>query len=1239
MNVLSWNCQGLGNPWTVRGLKGLESLIHPSLIFLSETKCTVSEIVDVRVELGWRNAFVVPCKIRNKRGGKGVSRSGGLCLMWKDDVHVSLRSYSDNHIDVVVGSASNPKRWRFTGVYGFPKTEDRHLSRVIHQSPNKSDHLPILLEVVEMGWSFCEGDNPFLVVCGKIKETRRALQEWSDAKFGSLREDISILRDKLSVFYEPTFSTPPDEVRVQLEKELDELLKKEQDFWRQRAKVFWLQEGDLNTRFFHQRASNRRKKNRVKGLFNDNGVWCTNDGEIEQIVLGYFQSLFNSSQPQGIHEVASSLPPCITDEMNVCLSREITVDEVYMALKQMHPAKAPGPDGFAPCFYQHFWKLVGNDVTKAICCFMESDDLLRSVNHTNVTLIPKVKAPEFIHQLRPISLCNVIYKLGSKVLANRVKPLLKSIISPFQSAFVPGRLISDNSLAAFEISHFLKKRRRGHVGFGALKLDMSKAYDRVEWSFLQSVLLQLGFSVVWVNWVMRCVRTVSYSFVINGVPRGRVIPERGLRQGDSISPYLFLVCAEALSKMILRAEEDQRIHGVRLCTGAPSISHLFFADDAFIFFKAELEECLVFKEIFDKYEKASGQAINYQKSCISFSKNVRRDKQNGLADVRKKTQGWREKYLSATGKEIMIKAVTQSIPTYVMSCFELPKHLCFEMHRLMARFWWGDKVNEKKIHWLAWEKLCVPKSEGGLGFRNMVHFNQALLAKQGWRLLQNPDSLLARLYKSRYYPNCDFLDAQLSNGASYAWRSIMFGKELLHKGVRYQVGDGTRISVWEDPWLPLPYSFKPFSPPMEGLETLKVADLIDEHEWVVPFLDEIFTPLEVSLIAQIPLSIRGAVDRVVWHYDKKGVYSVRNGYHIARMEEGKSDQRSTSVGTVGTKGKYWKLIWNSKVPPKDRVFMWRLMKEILPTRGLLAKRIYLPDSCCVFCHKELEIGMHFFRDCDVVAWFWVFTSLGLKARNVLASSLEEWIMNVVDILNDGQRCAFFMALWVIWSERNNIVWKGSVFNAACAAQWAQKYLEHYQSLHNHGKTTCRRKLAKWENPPSGRLKVNVDGSFCADHGDGGVGVVIRDEYGTCLAAFARHFPHVSSALHMEAEAARAGILLAIHQDFSAFDLECDCSIVVNALKHGMEDRSDIGRIIEDCKSYLTSLHSVQIRHIFREANGVANRLAHLASMNYLDDVWLDESPAIIQDVLYEDSCTIARGQGYMSPSMHISIIN
>ncbi|KAL6205411.1 hypothetical protein ACLB2K_022671 [Fragaria x ananassa] len=357
---------------------------------------------------------------------------------------------------------------------------------------------------------------------------------------------------------------------------------------------------------------------------------------MEEIIICYYKSLFTTSRPRVQEDDLRFVSNVVSEDMTRSLNRDISKEEVVKALKQMHPSKAPGPDGFSLVFYdfyQQFWEIVGADVVMAVREFLNSEELIREINHTWVTLIPKVKTPEYVHQLRPISLCNVIYKLGSKVLANRIKPLLDDIISQHQGTFVPGRLISDNSLLAFEISHCLKRRKRGKVGYCALKIDMSKAYDRVEWSFLETVLSKLGFGGNLLRWVMNCVRTVSYSFLVNGEPSREVIPTRGLRQGDAISPYLFLVCAEVLSRMINEAEARDQIHGIRVCTGAPVVNHLFFADDSFIFLKAEVEDVLSMKQIFVAYERMSGQQINYDKSCISFSRNVPFRKYVELAEM------------------------------------------------------------------------------------------------------------------------------------------------------------------------------------------------------------------------------------------------------------------------------------------------------------------------------------------------------------------------------------------------------------------------------------------------------------------------------------------------------------------------------------------------------------------------------------------------------------------------------
>ena len=212
-------------------------------------------------------------------------------------------------------------------------------------------------------------------------------------------------------------------------------------------------------------------------------------------------------------------------------------------------------------FYKHFWDIVGGDVTREVKNFLHGGDMPAGWNETVVVLIPKVPNPERLKDLRPISLCNVVYKIASKVLSNRLKVILLDIISLNQSAFVPGRMITDNVLLAYEMTHYMQTKRGGQESFAAVKLDMSKAYDRVEWLFLKMMMDRLGFDEKWVDIIMKCVSTVTYRIKVNGELTDEIVPECGLRQGDPLSPYLFLLCAEAFSCLLHAAEERGDMEG------------------------------------------------------------------------------------------------------------------------------------------------------------------------------------------------------------------------------------------------------------------------------------------------------------------------------------------------------------------------------------------------------------------------------------------------------------------------------------------------------------------------------------------------------------------------------------------------------------------------------------------------------------------------------------------------------
>ena len=320
----------------------------------------------------------------------------------------------------------------------------------------------------------------------------------------------------------------------------------------------------------------------------------------------------------------------------------------------------------------------------------------------------------------------MLYKIFSKgFLANRLKKLLPSIITKHQSAFTKDRLIFDNILVAFDTLHYLQRYKAGTHGYMAIKLDMSKAYDGVDWGFLEEIMRKMDFNERWISLMMVCVKSVTYSVLVNDEPCGMIHPTKGIRQGDPLSPFLFLLCTEGLNGLIKHVERSGDIHGFSLCRRGPKLTHLLFADDSLPFCRATMEECGKVLELLSKYEEASGQKVNKSKTSIFFSKTtnaeVKRDIKEawGVSEIMhyerylglpsfvgkgkkasfnyikekvwRKLQGWEGKLLSQAGREVLIKLVIQAIPTYTMGCLKIPIGLCNEIEGLIKKFWWGQR--------------------------------------------------------------------------------------------------------------------------------------------------------------------------------------------------------------------------------------------------------------------------------------------------------------------------------------------------------------------------------------------------------------------------------------------------------------------------------------------------------------------------------------------------------------------
>ena len=340
-------------------------------------------------------------------------------------------------------------------------------------------------------------------------------------------------------------------------KEINDLLDSEEIMRHQRSRMQWMMLGDRNTRYFHSKALDRKRKNAISRIMDENGIWHETKEGIANVVVSYFEKLYTTSYPSHILEITDTIPTKVSSEMNQSLIKDFTKEEVLAALKQMHPTKAPSPDDMSAIFFQKYWDVVGNDVTSMVLNVLNCNKSIVEINKTYITLVPKTKSPTKMTEYRPISLCNVVYKLISKVLANRLKVTLPQLITENQSVFLSERLITDNVLVAFEVMHYLEHKRDGKDCYMAVKLDMSKAYNRVKWGFIEKVMERMGFHERWIALVMHCISTISYSILMNGVAYGSIIPTRGLRQGDPLSLYLFLLCADGLSSLINNAARNQ----------------------------------------------------------------------------------------------------------------------------------------------------------------------------------------------------------------------------------------------------------------------------------------------------------------------------------------------------------------------------------------------------------------------------------------------------------------------------------------------------------------------------------------------------------------------------------------------------------------------------------------------------------------------------------------------------------
>ena len=814
---------------------------------------------------------------------------------------------------------------------------------------------------------------------------------------------------------------------------------------RQRAKIAWLNEGDSNTRFFHQVVKEKRHFNRCTSVADLHGNFV-HDDDVPKVFLEFFTDLLGKE----VSSVDPSMDPLLFSRRislheSLSMLTPISDEEIRLAMFSIGNDKAPGSDGFIAKFFKAAWSEVGSDVLLAVHEFFYRSCLLRQLNHTLLCLIPKKPNAASVTDYRPISCCNVLYKCISKIVADRMKGALNGLINQAQYAFITSRRISDNILMAHELVAGY------HRGVGppkcAFKIDIRKAYDTVNWKYVTNMLLGLGFHPAMVRWIDVMLSSVSYTLALNGDKEGFFMAKRGLRQGDPLSPYLFTIAMEGFSLILQRCIEEASEFGYHQGCAELGISHLCFADDLFVFTRGDLESIEVLKKALSIFKTKSWLEPSLEKSevffgnvssgmkeaillCLPFRdgvfpirylgvplspvrlKNV--DFQVLVQNVHKRIHNWKAKFLSYGGRRQLVNSVLQSLQLYWMAVFLIPSDVIHEIETLYRDFLWAQGEKSKGKCRVAWENVCKPLKAGGLGFKNLSTWNRSFLVKHIWDILCKRQSLWVRWITMHCVHNESIWEVSKKASWSWTFRCILDLRDQSRPFFISKIGDGTSINAWSDRWmncgsLSALISYRLFS--RVGLRRQSsVADLVSllNDEWPQEWRDR-----SHHLLGQnVPVLTNGA-DSTLWI----GV-------------NGQEQQFSVSIAYRSLVGNYeplsWcKVVWSKGFVAKHAMCAWMACLCRLPTQDrLISWKHNPPDYRCLFCGLCIDSHNHLFFQCGFSGEIWknVKEAVGIID---FPDSWEDILIRFHNGIhwNSMQKLAFSAVIYMVWKERNARLFK------------------------------------------------------------------------------------------------------------------------------------------------------------------------------------------------------------------------
>ncbi|XP_039130894.1 uncharacterized protein LOC120267295 [Dioscorea cayenensis subsp. rotundata] len=874
-------------------------------------------------------------------------------------------------------------------------------------------------DAIHDAWNCHPHGNPLQAFSHLLSRACYNLSNWHRSGINSLEADLASSEITISNLEKSDFNSISQSFLMDQYANLASLQRQCSIKWAQRARMLWIKDGDRNTSFFHATTRIRAHSNFISKVVDSNGVCCQDHTSIERAFLNFYMDLWSAPSVES-DNLLNLLPtnlPRLNDSVASSIVREVTKEEVFQTLLDLPTGKSPGPDGFCTEFYHSFWPIIGDHLFLAVRCFFERAIIPSSWGKTFITLIPKKDHPHSVSDFRPISLCNVNFKIISKLLANRMQLVLPSLIGREQAGFVTNRCSFDNIIAVQEIVHTLETDTKNPPRM-LIKLDIEKTYDTVNWNAILAVFDHMNFPPLWISWISTCLRSCSFSLLINGNSSPWFPSSRGVRQGDPISSYLFILVSQILTAFLNQGLKAARninhcLEVYRHITGQrPNLlkSQIFFPTWCNKHVSSRICSILNLTQASFPF-KYLGILISHKRlAASSFNPMV--------VKIRHLCSRWSNYNLSQAAKTTLINSTLFSIPTYTLSVYPIPDSIISEITRIVRKFFWCRNSNGKGIHNLNWKIVNEDKAEGGIGIRNLSLAKYSLMAKHFFNYLNNGDAIWVDILRSKY-GDFNFWKSKAPTKCSWFFRYLTRIAGRLKPNCRINSVNPARTSFLWDPWcFDIPIALKPTFINMDvDVDLLTVSDVILGDRWNETHLHHVFGHyFDAQALSSSSIN-PNTCNHWVWNPNTKHHKIAATVYNHLNHN---LNQSEFWYG--------WQLLWKLNISPRAKHFLWMLFHGRLSTSNFLSQLRLGPDNPCALCGLFPEMIDHLFCHCNIAKQVWNYLSMKINTHIHFPIGFSVGLWLTERHFTNHCKSVIAASAWLIWKSRCDVIFRDAHLN-------------------------------------------------------------------------------------------------------------------------------------------------------------------------------------------------------------------